>query len=81
LRHGAVVWAVAFAPDGSAVWSGGGDRTVRRWRVPELELEGGDERVGLWVQAVTGLELDAGGAVRVLGPDEWRARRDAPADR
>ena len=30
---GVSVWAVAFLPDGKAVLTGGGDRTIRRWDV------------------------------------------------
>ena len=33
--HTGWVWSVAYAPDGCFVASGGGDNTVRLWRVPE----------------------------------------------
>jgi hypothetical protein len=37
--------------------------------------EGDPERIRLWLQVVTGLELDAGQAFRALGAEEWYRRR------
>ncbi len=76
LRHDAVVWALGFAGDGAALWTGCGDHRVRRWQLPTLELEGGPERLRLWCQVVTGLELDGRDNIAVLDIDAWRQRRD-----
>ncbi len=74
LRHDGVVWAVTFSPGGQTVWTGAEDRLARCWRLPATELEGEMERVALWCQVVTGLELVADN-VQVLAPAEWAARR------
>jgi WD40 repeat protein/tRNA A-37 threonylcarbamoyl transferase component Bud32 len=67
--------AVAFSPNPD-------DRSVlvaiakyvRLHRVP-TPLTAEAERITLWVQVATGLELDASGAVGVLDPGKWQQRR------
>jgi WD40 repeat protein len=74
LAHGDVVWALAFHPRGRLVFSGSGDKTVRAWQVPE-PVEGDAERVRLWVQVMTGMELDAGNITASrLKPAAWAER-------
>jgi WD40 repeat protein len=74
LAHGDVVWALAFQPGGHLVFSGSGDKTVRAWQVPE-PVEGDAERVRLWVQVETGMELDAGGTTASrLNAAAWAER-------
>jgi hypothetical protein len=53
--------------------TGGADGLVRFWRVP-TPLDGEVERISLWVQVSTGLELTAEGRVHVLEADTWRDR-------
>ncbi len=79
----ACTWGVTFGADGTAVWSGNEDGsvrgseggTVRRWRTPTTGLDIGDPFIETWTEAVTGLRLD-GDRVRVLSPVEWHERRD-----
>ena len=73
-RHGDQVRAVAFHPDGRSLLSGSFDGTARFSKAPVAVL-GGVERVELWVQLITGKELDAGGAVMSIGAETWRERR------
>jgi WD40 repeat protein len=74
LRHDEVVGAAAYGRDGQTVLTGGADSTARLWRVP-TPVAGGVERVRLWAEVLSGKELLPDGAVRVLGADEWRQRR------
>jgi WD40 repeat protein len=64
--------AVAFRDEGRTLltWGGG---TVRPWPVP-VPLEGESGRVRLWAEATTGMELDAGGAMRLLDVGVWQGR-------
>jgi WD40 repeat protein len=64
----------AFRPDGKAVLAGTQDRALL-WAVP-APLAGDAERIRLWVEVCTGLELDAGGAVVELDAEAWRRRRE-----
>ena len=70
LVHPGGVRAVAWAPDGRAIVTGG----VRFWDVP-APLEGSAERLVLWSQVLTGLELDDQDVPRPLDPPTWRERR------
>jgi WD40 repeat protein len=59
------IHAVAFAPDGRTLAAAGQDGTLALWPVPAA-TQGEPERVRLWVQSITGHELDPRGAVRPL---------------
>jgi WD40 repeat protein len=74
IKHQKPVTAVAFSPDGKSIATGSEDGIVRLGLVPG-PIEGGLERVGLWVQALTGGRLD-GLQFRVLTADEWLKRID-----
>jgi WD40 repeat protein len=68
------VLTAAFRPDGKAVIAGTQDRALL-WAVP-APLAGDAERIRLWVEVCTGLELDTGGAVVELDAEAWRRRRE-----
>jgi WD40 repeat protein len=74
LRHQEPVRAVAFRPDGTLLVTGSEDGTVHVWPGP-TPAKGSTERLKLWVQVLTGLELDEHGAVRVLEAKAWEAMR------
>jgi hypothetical protein len=65
---------VAFSPDGKTVLTGSDDKTARLWRVPR-PIEGDPERILLWAQVITGLELDEFGGRRGLDAATWETRR------
>jgi hypothetical protein len=48
------------------------DGSARIWLIPAVE--GNAERVGLWSQMTTGVELTPAGVARPLTADEWRGR-------
>jgi WD40 repeat protein len=74
LQHQDSVDAVAFGPDGKTVLTGSSDKTARLWRVAG-PIEGNASQVACWLQVITAMELDEGGAVRVLSGTEWLHRR------
>jgi hypothetical protein len=70
-RHPGSVRAVAFRPDSRMAVTAGDDRTARLWEVA-APVEGEVERIRLWVQVRTGLELDEHGTVRALDDPAWQ---------
>ena len=61
----------AFSPDGDFVLTGSRDRTARIWPVPR-PIDGDAERISLWAEVMTGMELDDAGTVSVLDAEGWR---------
>jgi WD40 repeat protein len=74
LRHDEGVKVAACCRDGQTVLTGGLDSTARLWRIP-TPVAGGVKRIRLWVEVLSGKELQPDGAVRVLGAEEWQQRR------
>jgi hypothetical protein len=52
---------------------------VRIWTIATVELPDDRGAVKLWVQVLTGMELDAEGNVRLLDQETWGQRRRALA--
>jgi WD40 repeat protein/Flp pilus assembly protein TadD len=73
LKHQGKVTAVAFSPDGKTVLTVNGVE-ARLWDCSGV-VAGKVERITLWVQVLTGTELDQSGAVRVLDAETWQQRR------
>jgi WD40 repeat protein len=74
LVHGGGVRAVAFSPDGRTLLTGSDDHNARLWGVPS-PVRGDVDRIQLWAQVLTGVELDAQGDYRVLDAAIWQERR------
>jgi WD40 repeat protein/tRNA A-37 threonylcarbamoyl transferase component Bud32 len=78
-RHKTAVRFVAFSPDGKTLVTSGidstVDRTVRLWPVPS-PLAGDVERLVLWTQVLTGMELNSEGVVNMLDAEQWHERRE-----
>jgi hypothetical protein len=62
-----------LSPDGKTLVATSADQTtVQLW---EFGMRGQPALITLWVQVVTGMELDEHGTVRVLDAAAWRQRR------
>jgi WD40 repeat protein len=73
LPHDGPVNPVAFSPDGRTILSASGKK-AQLWQ-PPAPVAGDVERIVLWTQVLTGLELDADGVARVLDAATWHERR------
>jgi WD40 repeat protein/serine/threonine protein kinase len=73
LVHQRIVRDVAFSPDGQTLWTASYDRTVRSWQVP-VAVSGEVDRIVLWIQVLTGMELDPDGLFRALDAATWQQR-------
>jgi WD40 repeat protein len=74
LQHQVAVDAVALSADGKTALTGT-YKTAQLWHVPQ-PIRGDPERIMLWAQVITGLEVDDLMAVRVLDAATWQQRRD-----
>jgi len=74
LKHQDEVHSVALSADGKTALTGSYDETARLWHVPQ-SLRGDPERIMLWTQVITGLEVDELTVVRVLDAATWQQRR------
>jgi WD40 repeat protein/serine/threonine protein kinase len=75
LRHDAAVCMTAFAGHGT-VLTGAADGTISSWSVDLEPIRGEVERIRLWLEAVTGLELREDGSVASLDAAQWTKRRE-----
>jgi WD40 repeat protein len=79
-RGGGGIKAAAFSPDGKAIFAAGWSLPTQRWDVP-VPVAGPTARVRLWLQVLTGTEVDDAGTVRVLDAGAWQASRQQLAQR
>jgi WD40 repeat protein len=74
VSYSAAVRTAAFSSDGRTHLSATPARYLRDVKVPAA-LEGDAERLTVWAEVLTGLELDEDGTVGVLDGPRWRERR------
>jgi len=72
--HQGKVLAVAFSPDGKAVFTRSDDKSARIWTITELPDD--LPRLSTSVELVTGLQFDEQGSVRTLDGAAWQQRRE-----
>ncbi len=72
---------MAFRPDGKSLvttsietTTSGGQMRTRVWEVP-APVQGEPERMVLWTQVITGMELDDSGTIRMLDAKTWQRHR------
>jgi WD40 repeat protein len=70
------ILSAAFSPTGRVVLTGSHDRSAgaRLTEVP-MTMEGDTEQLLLWVQVLTGMELDNHDVFHPLSSDEWQERK------
>jgi WD40 repeat protein len=73
--HHNEVRTAAFSPDGKYFLTGSTDGTAGIWETP-VPLTGSVDSILLWIQNITGMELDAEHdfRIRVLNPARWEQR-------
>jgi WD40 repeat protein len=74
LPHQAGAWGADLHPDGHLVATTLPDRTVALWQVPD-PMPAAPQRLVLWTQVITGMELDADHVWRILDARTWEERR------
>jgi WD40 repeat protein len=77
--HENAVNYVVCSRDGKLILTASEDNTACLWAMPPAVI-GQAQRIGLWTQVLTGMELDRHGAHRTLTPSEWHARRQSLID-
>jgi WD40 repeat protein len=73
-RHQGWVVSAAVSSDGNTVVTGSLDGTARIWDVP-APVQGGAERIQLWSQVITNMELTEDLQVHVLDGKTWKGRK------
>ena len=76
LQDRGVVRAVALSTDASISLIAAVDKPMVVWSHPRI-LTSDPERIKLWMQVNTGMEIDESGAVRFLDAKTWQERRQS----
>lgn len=78
LVHEAALRTAAFRAGGSQIVTGTATGTARFWAVSSTPIQGTVEQLKVWLQVVTGMELDSeSDEVRVLNAKDWQQRRQS----
>jgi WD40 repeat protein len=74
LLHEGPVFSVAISPKDNQTVLTGDSKKALLWK-PPAPVAGAVERIVLWTQVITGMELDADRGTRVLDAPTWEQRR------
>jgi WD40 repeat protein len=66
--------SLAHSPDGKSIAVALGIGPPEVWPLPR-PVDGSPDRLRLWVEVLTGMELDTDGATHQLAPDAWKQRK------
>jgi eukaryotic-like serine/threonine-protein kinase len=77
--HQSGATAVAFSHQGHLFATGSADHTAQVWQAPAAPLEGRLEAIKAWAELLAGVELEASGTERPLGPEERQQRQQVLA--
>jgi eukaryotic-like serine/threonine-protein kinase len=80
LLHNAALRTAAFTEGDSRIITGTSIGTTCLWDVLRTPLQAEVERITLWLQVRTGMELGTDGELRPLDPESWRQRRQRLGD-
>jgi WD40 repeat protein len=73
LEHSGTIVKAAFSPDGARLLNAGG-KIARLWQVPIPPVQADVERIKVWLQVITGMELDENGVIHRLDAEIWHQR-------
>jgi hypothetical protein len=75
LEHRGIVHALIVSQDGRRMATACSDNLARCWKTP-VPFGGGADQLACWVRVLTGLDFDAGDAIRPLDElTRWELRR------
>jgi WD40 repeat protein/serine/threonine protein kinase len=74
LDHSQPLSATGVSSDGKSLLTLCKDGSITIWHLP-APLEGSPRQILMWVEVLTGLELDEGGMDHVLSADAWKDRQ------
>jgi len=66
---------VGFSPDGQTILAVPNPGPAQIWSGLLVPIDGEVNRIVLWTQVISGLELDDKGVIRGLDVEAWRERR------
>jgi roadblock/LC7 domain-containing protein len=75
IRHQGAVEAVAFSPDGKVIFTKSDGEMAQLWDAPTPSSVS-TERIALWTEIITYMELDSSGAAHILTDSAWKRRRE-----
>jgi WD40 repeat protein len=75
LPHDGPVLRVVFSRDGTRVETATADQTMHAWQI-RPPADGTAERLELWAQVVTAMELEPDGGVHILEAAKWKNRQN-----
>lgn len=77
--HQGAIWDLSWPPGGRTLFTASADHTIQQREFP-APVNGAAQRLALWVQVMTGMEMDDRQTPRWLDASTWHQRRRQLAD-